>query len=317
MPLAQEAKSITLHFASAMQQAIPGRSKQQVWAAKHQSGRQLAQLQQLRLNAGGMFAQPGLERNLISALMLPVFGLQSILPVYSNNDTKPVVRHCHWQRQGYRDQPDWSLRPAEDCRPFHPLYPVGLLRPVLMKTPTIDITAIGKRPNRAVPMDLQIINAPQTTRATPSCPPCRQREAGIGGLIASEVSEDPFRVRVFPGRWNLPPSCTPATRRITRPAAATKSSTALTIWSIPARKDAVTQVLCPAADPSFTTSPAPISRAAPPTRPTSLNRMVYIYRNLKFKARNARVCGRSSGLVPCLTSCSTRFCSLALLLSDQ
>jgi hypothetical protein len=237
-------------------------------------------------NAGGMFAQPGLERALLSAMMLPVFGLQAMLPVVPNNNTNPLYGIVTGSGKATGTNPIGPCDPPKTAGLSTLCTHSAYFGRFSMKTPTIDITAIGKVPNRAVPMDLQLMNTPFNAGSNPLLPtlPAGGGLDGMGGLIASEVQKILFEFAVS---WALEFGTKVYTGNPTNNTSGGgyKEFYGMDILFNTGRKDAVTGVLCPAAD-SIVYDFASANISGSPTNQTALiNRMVYIWRNLKFKAK--------------------------------
>lgn len=195
---------------------------------------------------GGIFSAPGHDKAVFSALMLPVAGVQSVLPVYPSQDTNPVFAFITGQTASTGTEPEGpcddpilagSTKLCETSLPFG-FYSRG--------TQVFDVSAFGRRVNRGELFDYQLMNSPFSGQAP-------NMAAAIGGAsLAAGVNND-----VTMAVYNLAVEWTRAFARqlwTGNPAANNKAGGGYKeFWGFPrvindGMRDYETQVLCPAAD---------------------------------------------------------------------
>lgn len=136
---------------------------------------------------GGLFNTPGLNRGVVNATILPILGLQSMLPILSSQYVAPIVPILTGLTASTGSNPESPCAPGKT---------VGLLKlcnistpfgRVTMNTPTIDLTRIGQLTNRGYFTDFQLMGNPLNptlNNSTPKLPVSTMAEA-----ITSEVAK--------------------------------------------------------------------------------------------------------------------------------
>lgn len=230
---------------------------------------------------GGLFAVPGLSSGIFSALQLPITGLQARLPSVPSNELNPlmpiltgVTAPTGSNPNGVCDDPK-TVGLAQLCTHTAPFGRWSL------QTAVIDIDKIGKKVNRAVMTDLRVLNSPTLNGIVPTLP---SGASNVQSLVKSEIAKIFME---FGAGWIF------AFGKQTFAGNPTNNTAGggymefqgLDIQIDINKHDAISGALCPAADSLvFDFSSANITGSA--TNATNLyNKIVAMYRTLKYKAR--------------------------------
>ncbi|MBN9393098.1 MAG: hypothetical protein J0I20_34010 [Chloroflexi bacterium] len=146
-------------------------------------------------SAGGLFATPGLRSPVFSALMLPVFGLQSRLPAKAASETNPLFGIISGVGAATGSNPVGVCDDPKTAGLTTICTRSAVFGRLSLQTPVIDIDKIGKKVNQAVNSDLTILNNPTSSPNSfmPTAP------AGMGAVqnaVKSEIGKILFEFGV-------------------------------------------------------------------------------------------------------------------------
>lgn len=230
---------------------------------------------------GGLFSYPGLERPLFSAMILPIQGLQSKLPVKPNNFDNPiyglltgVTATTGSEPTGVCDDP-----------------PVSGLTKLCMHTfvfgrqsrqsRVFDLDRMGRLTNRGEFIDLQLMNDPFKPNLQPNVPQ-------ISGANTAQVAQNEMSKALFElaTAWSRDFAVELYTGNPTNNTSGggRKYFYGLDILINSGYRDAETGIACPAADSlivSFNNNRVDLQGAA------LVRTMTSMYRNLSYIAKNA------------------------------
>lgn len=233
--------------------------------------------------AGGLFATPGLERPLFSTMLMPIFGLQSRLPVKASNYTNPtyaiitgVGASTGTNPVGVCDDPK-TVGLATLCTQ------TAFFGRWSLQTAVIDIDQIGKKVNRGVMTDLQLMNGPVGNDG--GLLPTAPGMSTLAGAIKTELNKILFEFGVAWARDYGRQLYTGNPLNNTA-GGGYKEFLGINALVNTGRVDAVTGTLCPASDSIvWDFASANISGSANAANAAALvARIVAVWRNLKYIA---------------------------------
>lgn len=230
--------------------------------------------------SGGLFSSPALERPLISAMLLPNEGLQSLLPLRASNYSNPLFGLVTGVTA------TTGSEPTGVCDDF----PVAGLTKLCTQssvfgrqgrqTPVIDIDRVGMLTGRGENTDFQFLgNANTNSPNAPTIPGM----AGVSGALNTEIGKRLFELAVS---WQRDFAREIFTGNPTNNTSGggRKYYRGLDILINTGYRDAETGVACPAAD-SIVRSFGNLDIAT--NGATLVRQITNIYRNLRYIARGA------------------------------
>lgn len=233
---------------------------------------------------GGLFSYPGMDKRVFSAMVLPIVGLQSMLPVRPNNESNPVYGIFTGVQASTGSEP---VGPCDDP-------PVAGLGKLCMhtfvwgrqsrQTRVFDLTEVGRTVSRADFLDYQLLGNAFGANPNPQVP---QVPGGVdyAGIGRNEMAKATFELAVAWARdfARVLYAGNPANNSASN---GYMEFNGLDILINTGYRDTITGVACPAADSlirSFNDLQVDVS-----TNGTTLvNQITYMYRNLKYIAEQA------------------------------
>ena len=191
---------------------------------------------------GGLFSHPALEKPIFSAMVLPIRGLQSILPVKAANTVNPLYGIFTGVTDSTGSEP---VGPCDDP-PYAGLSKLCMHQFVFgrqsRRTRTFELDAFGKIQDRGDHLDLQLMNDPFDT-GNPNVPTI----PGLGSPVGNDIAKGLFEFGTIWSRDFAPQiyAGNPTNNTLNN---GYMEFYGLDILINTGYRDAITSTVCPAAD---------------------------------------------------------------------
>ena len=144
---------------------------------------------------GGLFNTPGLNPNVVNAMILPILGLQAKLPVYANPyllPLTPIFTGVTASTGSFNANPCGDTKTVGLAKLCNLATVFGY---VSMKTPAIQLTRVGQLSNRGYFTDFRLLGDPTNPTVTGGTTPTLPQGA-LDAAITSEVQKQMIQFRV-------------------------------------------------------------------------------------------------------------------------